>query len=761
MDPVALSLVSICAGAALGVAVTPRLIRRRPARRTASPAVHAPSDDRPREVLDAITGLEVSELDPGGVVRLWSVGAERMFGYTSDEVIGTNVSRLQPPELAARRDFERHLAVAAQNGTHEFDTLRLRKDGRVIDVRVTLYARRDAEGKLLGYTKVSRDITREREADAERLLLEAAIDASADGVVLADPRLPDCPIVYATHGFFSFAGYAPEEVIGKNCRFLQGPGTSAEAVAGIRECVRNNRPFTGEVLNYRKDGTPFWNYLRITPIADARGEVIRLAGVQTDITRLKRIQQDLSTKNAELIRARDQLHAQAEALREQSGELSRAKAASEAASASKSQFLANMSHEIRTPLTAIIGFAELLTETTHTPEELSQHAAAVRRNGEHLLAMINDVLDLSKIEAGELTLERRPCRPVELAHRVVSMLKVRSDQKGITLSVDERPGVPEFIETDALRVDQILINLVGNAVKFTRHGGVRVVVRAVAPDDAAGVGRVAFDVIDTGVGMPEEHIERLFRVFSQGDASMTRRFGGTGLGLALSRSLARALGGDINVTSREAVGSTFTLTVPAAPASASAAAELVVTPAAGVLAGHTPLPPQLPAPAGASPALPTKGPSLSGTILVVEDGEDNQRLIATLLRQAGARVEIASDGLLGLVAFQRLNSLGTPPDLVLMDIQMPTMDGYEATAKLRELGFKGPILALTAHAMTEDRFRAKNAGCEDYLTKPIDRAKLIQTCRRWMATSPAGERSAAAVHTPESNDGSPTEPNPA
>lgn len=398
-------------------------------------------------------------------------------------------------------------------------------------------------------------------------------------------------------------------------------------------------------------------------------------------------------------------------------ELRERRAQAEAANRAKSEFLANMSHEIRTPMTAILGYSDLLLDEDGTDEASVGRREAfgiIKRNGEHLLDLINGILDLAKVESGSLAIEQVQCSPSAILGEVVKLMRIRAEEKAIGLTVEADGPLPGTISTDPLRLHQILVNLVSNAVKFTDKGHVRIVGRMSGEGLAR---RLCFDVSDTGIGMNESQIAQLFLPFSQVDGSATRRFGGTGLGLAISQRLAEALGGEITVQSTPNVGSTFTLTIHPGDSQDEARHDAP--------ADKAQAPPRLPL--GDGDAAIWAG----CRILLAEDGPDSQRLIAHLLRKAGADVTLAENGKIAYDEAIAAVNRGQPVNAILMDMQMPVMDGYEATRQLRTNGYTGPILALTAHAMKHDLQKCLDAGCDDYLTKPINPRTFLKSVARW------------------------------
>jgi signal transduction histidine kinase/DNA-binding NarL/FixJ family response regulator len=380
--------------------------------------------------------------------------------------------------------------------------------------------------------------------------------------------------------------------------------------------------------------------------------------------------------------------------------------AAEAANRAKSDFLANMSHELRTPLFAILGFTDILLmpQGTDSEAERREYLETIRTSGKHLLGLLNDVLDISKIEAGQFQVEPIDCAPYDILAEVVSLLRVRASEKGLALECFWASAIPARVKTDPARLRQMLTNLIGNAIKFTERGSVRITTRVIRNEPGA---ILEFEVADTGIGIPSDKLESIFQPFIQADTSMTRRFGGTGLGLSISRQLARALGGEINVRSEVGRGSVFTLSIDGGSLT-------------GVTMLELPLAEAIKEQGRQLNAAPTKLPP--ARILLVDDGSTNRKVISLVLTRAGAEVVTAENGRLGVDM-----ALTEPFDLILLDMQMPVMDGYTAARMLRDAGMRLPIIALTAHAMKGDNEKCLTAGCSGYLSKPIDRDRLLRT----------------------------------
>ncbi len=447
-----------------------------------------------------------------------------------------------------------------------------------------------------------------------------------------------------------------------------------------------------------------------------------LEQVQDSEQALQRAQAGLEDRVTERTKALSQ---EIQRRQEIQNDLEQAKDAAEAANRAKSEFLANMSHEIRTPLNGILGFTDLLRQNDDpwTDDQWREHLETIHKNGLHLLDLIGNILDLSKIEAGRLEVEEVDCTPREIISDVVDTLSVRAHDAHLTLDLQWSGGAQENMRTDPARLRQLMMNLVSNAIKFTETGGVRVVAKL---QKALDTTTLEIEVIDSGIGIPPEKLDVIFDPFTQADSSVTRRYGGTGLGLAICRKIASALGGELTVSSEVGEGSVFAVVLRSSnrtggqPAARSSAA--IVTPRSATAPRVTKLPPV--------------------RILVVDDGETNRKLTQLILNRAGAVAETVENGLLAVRA-----AMAEPYDLILMDMQMPVMDGYSATRELRKAGLEIPIVALTAHAMKGDEEKCLEAGCVGYLTKPVDADQLLAAVAKSLAVVTDFPRAAPAGPT--------------
>jgi PAS domain S-box-containing protein len=667
--------------------------------------------------LDGIMTLE----PPEWKITSANPAAVRMFGARDEAELKALTPWLLAPALQAdgdssERNARKRIDAAMRDGSHAFEWMHKRADGREFTVSVLL-TRMEMEGRPFLQATL-RDISEQKKMEhdlqAGEARMRAITDSARDAILMLDPQ---GRISYWNPAATHILGYAREEAMGRNLHELITPERYMEAHRNaFPEFVRTGRGAAiGKTLELQarcRDG-------REIPVAVSLSAVQidgcwHAVGVLRDISEQKRAEEALRQINLELQETTERANQMA--------------VEANMANVAKSQFLANMSHEIRTPMTAILGYADLIIESLDAcaacPRQEAQaanrrHMEVIQRNGRHLLSLLNDILDLSKIEAGRMATESIACSPHEIVAQIISLASPQAQSNGLRFAVEFVGPIPETIRTDPLRLRQIIFNLIGNAIKFTEQGGVTLQVRLA---DAADGPCLQFDVIDTGIGMTPEQASRVFQPFSQADDSMTRRFGGTGLGLSISKRLAQMLGGDvILVETGPGRGTRFRATVSTGPLDG------VRMIAGGANEEALALRREAKA---ASPPAGNAGVLEGLRILLVEDGEDNQRLIAHLLRKAGATVELAENGRIGLDKTLEASQKGERFHLILTDMQMPEMDGHEMTRRLRSAGWRGPIIALTAHAMSQDRQKCLDAGCDDYAAKPIDRNALMETIRR-------------------------------
>ncbi|MCC9656151.1 PAS domain S-box protein [Rhodopirellula halodulae] len=617
-------------------------------------------------------------IDRRGIINSVNVAATKIFGFELDELIGKNINMLMPePEHSEHDGYLKTYDRTGQQHIigHQRQVIGRRKDGSTFDLDLSV-----SETSLSGehkYVGIVRDVTdRVKSEQAKKNASRRMQMALRAGGMAAWEWTPKKS--YWTKELYELLGLQPEDGANPDLLFsLVHP----EDLAGLKEhweeATQGECDYEFEFRIVKPDGELRWITGMGEIVRGKSGKVTRMYGVNWDST---------------------QEHVQAETLRESE------RRANEA-SASKSAFLANMSHEIRTPMTAILGYAELLQEFIHD-EEASHHLQTIRRNGDYLLDIINDILDLSKIEAGKLDVEQERFDPCRLIEDVRSIMEVRAKEAGLELTVQYDDQLPQFIQSDSKRLKQVLINLVGNAIKFTPSGSVTLAVRMKSSPD-----RLCMDVIDTGIGISDDQQSQLFQPFSQGDSSVSRTFGGTGLGLTISQRLAEMLGGEISFRSQLGEGSTFTLCV--------STGDLTDVELVDHRDDHHEAVAAL---AGSSDATI----SLDCYALIVDDRRDIRFLSKRILTKAGATVDECEDGQQAVDTVIRCMEEDNCPDVIVLDMQMPTLDGYATAKKLRELGFEGPIIALTADAMQGDMNLCLEAGCNDYLSKPIDAAKLIQ-----------------------------------
>ncbi len=579
-------------------------------------------------------------------------------------------------EDALRVDQEEQAMI--QRGGTELNTIfRIRRgDGNIRHIAARCTIERDRMGQPVRIIGINEDVTRrvrtELRAQQYRLLAEQTSRLAHVAGWRLDLRTQE---VEWTEGVYRI-----------HDRAIGTPPTLAEAVAYY---TPESRKVISEAIEHAKKTGTNWDveaeivtenerkiWVRVIgePVME-EGACIALVGAIQDIT-------DQRTVREELREAREQ---------------------AEASNRAKSEFLANMSHELRTPLTSILGFASLAVEE---PDHAVAHLGTIKRNGDHLLAVINDLLDLSKVDAGKLQLDLVPTDVRRLIQEMSSQYALRAREQGLVMQTRIAKALPCKVSSDPTRLRQVLHNLLGNALKFTDRGEVSLGVGFEPSAEHRGSGTLVLSVRDTGVGMTAEQLGRAFMPFEQADASISRRYGGTGLGLAITRRLVEMLGGTIEARSEPGEGSEFVVRTPVLEAVEP------VTVAEG----------RVDALAAEAPEA-SEGRLVRARVLVVDDGADNRRLLSLFLSKAGAEVEFASDGYEAIEAAQL-----TAFDVILMDLQMPGMDGLEATGRLRELGVRTPIVAMTAHVMAGYRERCLAAGCDAYLTKPVEREALVAIC---------------------------------
>lgn len=617
------------------------------------------AENRMRRRIDALSEI-VFETDADGALVFLNPAWTRALGYPLDECLGRTLCSFV-------FDDDRPLCTTTMGQGTAADAprprLRLRAAGGAL-LWSELSASPIPGGGLVG---VLHDVTAEQHAHAEIAKLSLVASNTDNLVVITDRH--GCT-EWVNQAFTNRTGYTLEEMLGRRPGdLLQGPGTDPAAIAEVAQQLKAGRSFKAELLNYTKSGEPYWIQFQITPIRNAQGEIERFVSIQTDSTELRRTQQALE----------------------------QAKDRAEAANDAKTQFLATISHEMRTPLNVILGSTDILLDTTGLSGEIGAHLSRINGNAEILLRLISDMLDVSKIEAGQCDLEHIPVKPRAVVASAVTAASERARLKGLDFQMLIGDTVPGQIVTDPDRLRQIITNLVENAVKFTDQGFVRLEVSALS----MGLnGRAALEVrvTDSGPGISAEAQSRIFDRFEQGDSSTTRRKGGAGLGLNIVKALTEALGGQVSVQSAPGIGADFRVLLPLVPVADAPA--LFLEPAASP--SHA-----------AAPAV----------ILVAEDTDANFAVLEIFLTKAGYTVRRAVDG---------ADAIRQAPyaDLILMDVEMPNVDGLEATRRIRhieraEARPATPILALTAHAVQGYRERCLLAGCTGYLTKPIRKQALV------------------------------------
>ena len=624
--------------------------------------------------------------DAAGRVQFINRAYCEMCGVTSDQMQEDKWQLMVHPD-----DVEPYIGTfrrAVQEQTPARAEARLRRaDGEWRWVISYAEPRFSPSGEFRGHVGLSLDIT-------ERKQVEQALHASEEKFrQLAENIREVFWMMSPTTNETLYVSPAYEEVWGRTCGSLyKDPMSFTEAMHPDdleKAHLWFARQVAGELIDseYRirtPDGQEKWIRDRAFPIRDQDGQLIRVVGIAEEITDRKRYEE-------ELIHARE---------------------GADAANEAKSRFLANMSHEIRTPMNGVLGMVQLLLETDLTAEQL-RYASVAHRSGRTLLALIDDILDLSKIEADKIVLENLAFNVWDMVEEAVELPRLQAAPKGLLFTLRLSPEIPQVLCGDALRLGQVLTNLCSNAIKFTERGGVTL--DGVLEGQQNGAVMVRFTIADTGIGIPADQIATLFRPFTQADASTTRKYGGTGLGLAICKHLVEMMGGSIGVHSQPGPGSVFWFTVVLERAKESADGD------------HKSIESE-PADAPLDPRSGTATAQLSAHILVVEDNPVNREVALAFLRKLGYRPTAVTNGAEAVEAVERGDY-----DLVLMDCEMPVMDGFDATRRIRGSTYPNmPIIALTADAMPADRVRCMREGMNDYLAKPVDLRQLAEVLERWL-----------------------------
>jgi PAS domain S-box-containing protein len=583
---------------------------------------------------------------------------------------------------------------ALSDGFHQFEWEHQRLSGERFTADVLL-TRMEVDDQVVLQATV-RDISIRKNMENQLSKLSQAVAQSIESIVISDIN---ANIEYVNDAFVQVTGFSQEEAIGHNSRILQSGKTSRETYTALWEALSNGRSWKGELYNQRKDGSDLIEFATITPIRQQDGAITHYIAVKEDITEKKKLGEELD-------RYRHHLE---ELVQQRTSDLALARQAAETANVAKSTFLANMSHEIRTPLSGILGMAQILRRGGVSAIQADQ-IGKIELSGKHLLSVINDILDLSKIEAGKLHLEHSDFKLSEVIASATTVVEDRIKEKALSFAIDS-VDVPQSMRGDPTRLAQGLVNYLGNAIKFTDKGSITLTVQLL--EETATDYLLRFEVADTGVGIPLEQQHRLFSAFEQADNSTSRKYGGSGLGLAITKRIAELMGGTVGVDSIPNQGSTFWLTVRLEKGRdlvASDVSEPTVSAESEILRLH------------------------QGRHILVADDEPINREIATeLLRSVGLNIDIAEDGKQAVLLAERQTYAA-----ILMDMQMPQIDGLEATRAIRQISGQQatPIIAMTANAFTEDRNRCLESGMNDYIAKPIDPEILFSTMLKWLSRFP-------------------------
>ena len=595
--------------------------------------------------------------DLNGNITSWNISAERIFGFTTEEAVGKHISIIIPPDYLKDEDFILGRIRAGLRVEH-FEAVRRHKNGRRIDLSVTISPIKDASGKIIGASKVARDVTDMKAGERAQAYLGAIVDSSDDAVIGKD--LSGCVTSWNVSAARIF-GYTAEEMIGRSITTLIPTELLAEEEKILTALKNGQRLEHVETVRRHKSGRSVYVSITVSPIRDGNGRIIGASKVARDISDRIKIE---------------------EALRE----LSR----------KKDDFISTISHELRTPMNAVIGLTGLLQLSKNLGEKERKYVDTLKISADSLMELINDLLDFAKLEANSVELEKAEFSLAEQVQNALSIIEVKAAEKQLALHVAIEVAPDRYFIGDPMRLRQILMNLLSNAVKFTKRGTIEVSVTE-EPDAGANISSISIRVKDSGVGIPYDKQTAIFEKFTQGDASINRRFGGSGLGLAISKSLAELMDGRIYLESEPGVGSIFTLQIPFTRSEKRANEQIVATVAR---------------------------PVVHKDILLVEDYAPSIMVTGALLEQFGYDYDVARNGFEALRKFR-----DGKYDIILMDVQMQELDGIETTRRIRKIEYENgakpvKIIAMTAHVREKDKAHCLAAGMDDFVAKPFEPTAL-------------------------------------
>ncbi len=607
---------------------------------------------------DAIIGKTLK-----GIITSWNTAAVRLFGYSPEEAIGQHINLIIPEE---RKNEELIIIGRVKEGQQvdHFETMRRTKDGKEIELSLTVSPIRNEAGDIIGASKIARDITSARASEKLQAYLAAIIDSSDDAIISKD--LNGIITSWNISAMRVF-GYNADEAVGQSIMLLIPKDKIDEEYGILSKVSSGERIEHFETKRQTKDGRLVDISLTVSPIRDHKGKVIGVSKIARDITQQKK------TENALL-------------------ELSMR----------KEEFLANVSHELRTPMNAVIGLTNILSMSKSLSDKERMLMSTLKESADSLMGLINNLLDFSRFESGSIEIESQEFNLADLIEKTVNITNIRAREKKLPIRVFYAPDLKKKYIGDAFRLQQILTNLLSNAVKFTENGEIRVTVSGEpGPDDKTILN---INVADTGIGIANEKLDIIFEKFIQADASITRRYGGSGLGLSICRTLAKAMGGFISVQSQSGIGTTFTLTLPLQESARGRADNML--PAGEIVKRKN--------------------------VLVADDYAPNLVVMTAMLDIMGYDYDLAETGIEALQKFQSYTY-----DVILMDVQMHDMDGFEATRRIRlheqQIGrTPTPIIAMTAHVMESDRNKCFEAGMNDFMPKPFDPAVLEKQLKSYI-----------------------------